>query len=214
MAEQNLIQCSECGHEHFDTRSNSYTECPLAGEGCTCPMNDESTTYLCANCEERYDSDETPSYFSEIAGVVFCDTCWYEQFNEASNAWLVEEGEATKYLVTEHGVFDAEYLESVQNLLTRTWHRTDGWRGYYETLPNGEWREVTSGWTTGNWGDSISDGKQAFNRWVEGVVQGEVVLDHPVWIITDLTSNVFSTAVGVFVPKDIEDEALDIPALP
>lgn len=31
-----IIECSECGHLHFDTERREYDRCPLRGEGCTC----------------------------------------------------------------------------------------------------------------------------------------------------------------------------------
>lgn len=36
---EQAITCSECGHLHFDPIANTYSECPLVGEGCTCPMS-------------------------------------------------------------------------------------------------------------------------------------------------------------------------------
>jgi hypothetical protein len=33
-----VIECSECGHLHFDATAVDYIECPLASEGCTCPL--------------------------------------------------------------------------------------------------------------------------------------------------------------------------------
>ena len=32
-----IIECSECGHEHFVLLSRMYLPCPLVDEGCTCP---------------------------------------------------------------------------------------------------------------------------------------------------------------------------------
>jgi hypothetical protein len=173
------------------------------------PEDDNDTTFLCTNCEVVYDAENEGIHISEATHEAFCDECWYQQFNEASHATLVEDGEATGYLVTEHGAFDSQYMEEVEGLLVRTYHSTDGWRGYYETKPVGDWREMAQGWTTGNWGDVISDSKQAFNDWVASVLRGDTILDRPVWIIADLTSNVFSTTMGIYIPKDAED--IEIP---
>lgn len=35
---ETLVECSECGHLHFDTKTREYVECPLRSEGCTCPF--------------------------------------------------------------------------------------------------------------------------------------------------------------------------------
>lgn len=37
METANLLECSECGHQHFNGRE--YLTCPLTDEGCACPMN-------------------------------------------------------------------------------------------------------------------------------------------------------------------------------
>lgn len=31
-----MIECSECGHLHFDPATRRYDECPI--EGCKCPL--------------------------------------------------------------------------------------------------------------------------------------------------------------------------------
>lgn len=35
--EADLLECSECGHQHFNGRE--YLVCPLTSEGCACPVN-------------------------------------------------------------------------------------------------------------------------------------------------------------------------------
>lgn len=176
----------------------------------------EESEFICPSCEEKHDRDNEGSYFSESTGEEYCDGCWDSSFQYASTAWLVGDPDSdgpVKYLVTDYGTFEAEYLEEVtEPLLTRTYVRTDGWRGYHVTKPVGDWVEAAAGWTTGNWGDAISDSKQDFNRWVEALIQGEITLEHPVWVIFDLTSNVFSTAAGVFIPTDVEADVA-IPSL-
>lgn len=39
-AKDDLIECSECGHVHFDTKRREYVPCPLATEGCTCSLGE------------------------------------------------------------------------------------------------------------------------------------------------------------------------------
>ncbi len=33
---EELVECTECGHLHFDQAAGEYTRCPLADEGCEC----------------------------------------------------------------------------------------------------------------------------------------------------------------------------------
>jgi hypothetical protein len=37
MNDHYVIECSECGHLHFDVDTNDFIDCPLAEEGCDCP---------------------------------------------------------------------------------------------------------------------------------------------------------------------------------
>lgn len=39
MNDHTIIECSECGHLHFDATAADYIECPLTSEGCPCPFN-------------------------------------------------------------------------------------------------------------------------------------------------------------------------------
>lgn len=178
-------------------------------------MSDNEYPTVCqdADCDNEISPMEDDSRFATDIGWV-CWPCWESAESHASKAYHVVDGEAEAYLVHEYGVFSYEDLEEVDPPpLSRTYKRTDGWRGYYETRPTDEgWTEIEAGWTTGNWGDAIADSKQAFNAWAERVMDGRTILDHPVWIVFDLTSNVFSTAVGVFVPDDVA-EPVEPPAL-
>ena len=37
-AADELAECSECGHLHFNPEQREYVPCPLASEGCTCAL--------------------------------------------------------------------------------------------------------------------------------------------------------------------------------
>lgn len=176
---------------------------------------DLETVVTCAECDETVDLDCECGYWSDTAEGFVCQGCWDSAFEHASCAYLagpgveLELGERSipALYVTEHGIFD-QWMEGVDSPLVRAYHRTDGWRGYYVTrVTEPGWVEVAAGWTTGDWGDAIADRKQDFNAWAESVITGDVVPDHPVWIITDPTSNVFSTAVSVWVPDQYADKA-------
>jgi hypothetical protein len=170
-------------------------------------MTEELT--VCGGCQENFDNDEGGRY-SELVEAWICDGCVEDANSSASSAYLVEGGVAERFLVTEYEILDGEY-EDAGNVLERRYVSTDGWRGYYETRPVGDnWTEAQSGWTTGDWGDAISDSKREFNAWAEAVISGTIQYGFPVWIVTDPTSNVFSTAVGVWIPEGAD---LAVPAL-
>jgi hypothetical protein len=65
---------------------------------------------------------------------------------------------------------------------------------------------VLSGWTTGGWGDPTAERKLAFNKWAQSLYDNDTVPPVDIAVATDPTSNVFSTAVGVFVPEDQVEE--------
>lgn len=172
-------------------------------------------TFTCLVCEEAFDLDNDGGDYSVPSDGWLCQGCVDSDSREASSAYFIPKGEwAEHYDVTDHFIYTPDG-ENAYNYpeppLTRRYVSTDGWRGYYETKPVGAWQEVTTGWTTGNWGDSIANSKQEFNRWTQRLIEGRTDAPCDVWIIFDPTSNVFSTAVGVFVPEDVEP--FDIPSL-
>lgn len=168
----------------------------------------------CAGCGESIEEDNF--YTSQNGDDLYHDNCWSQEFDYASTVWIIEAGsEPLKVLVCSHGSYEAEYQEEYSGLeLQRAYHSTSGWRGYYETRVEG-FEEVEAGWTTGNWGDSISDSKQDFNTWSGALINGEVDLPEGLTVVLafDPTSNVFSTAAGVFTnDMDLFEESLIVPA--
>ena len=175
----------------------------------------ERPTIECAGCGESIEEDNF--YSSQNGDDLYHDECWFSEFDYASNVWIIQGGgQALKVLVCSHGTYDGEYLEDYDGALTisRAYHRTDGWRGYYETRVEG-FEEVEAGWTTGNWGDAISASKQDFNTWAQSLIEGKVTLPEGLTVVLafDPTSNVFSTAAGVFTnDADLFAQALSVPA--
>ena len=175
-----------------------------------------NTTYaICEACDEPI--LEEGSYMVGADQNIYHDSCWSAEFDYASKVWVTEGAEPYQVLVCSHGTYDAEYLEGYDGPLEieRTWHQSDGWRGYYETrVTNEGWSEVDSGWTTGNWGDYVSDSKQDFNAWSQALIAGLVTLPEGLTVVLafDPTSNVFSTAAGVFTnDADLFAQALSVP---
>jgi len=154
---------------------------------------------VCADCDWVADADRESVEFASN-GDVACQGCFDNAFNYASTVWLVPaHGESERFLVTDYGVYEAEYLERVDAAgIERGYVHSSGWRGYFETRVDG-YTEVTAGWTTGDWGDAISERKQSFNEWAQALIEGEQECPFDVAIVFDPTSNVFSTAIGVWV---------------
>jgi hypothetical protein len=169
------------------------------------------TIIKCENCSDDINTDEDISYGSESSGKTFCESCYNEDRQNASRVFITgpnfqnDHNEPVTLYVSENFVEDnwGEYITEPK--VSRTYKSTSAWRGYHETTIEG-WSEVLSGWTTGGWGDPTGQRKQAFNEWAESLYNGETVPLVDIAIATDPTSNVFSTAIGVFVPSEKVDE--------
>jgi len=160
-------------------------------------------------CEEQFDPEVDDCRYSELLKGWYCWGCYESHQDHSSTVFVVENGEKRAYIVNDFEIVDREYGESVYpgdvigKGIKRVYRSTDGWRGHYETTIE-DWVEVVSGWTTGNWGDSISNSKQVFNEWAQNLLEDSLEEPPPVHVavIVDPTSNLFSTAVGVFVHRD------------
>lgn len=165
----------------------------------------------CSNCTGLIDEENDIFYGSELTGETYCQICYENDRQNASQVFITgpnfpfdSEG-VTSILVSEHFVEDRWGEQIFEPKISRTWKSTSAWRGYHETLIEG-WTEVLSGWTTGGWGDSTGQRKLAFNQWAEALHEGEISPPVDIAIATDPTSNVFSTAIGVFVPTEKVEE--------
>ena len=168
------------------------------------------TLIKCADCGDDINTDDDLFYGSELTGDTFCPSCYRNDLENASTAlfagpdYLRVAAEPVQILVGEKFIEDRYGDPFTDVEVTRQYISTGGWRGYEETKIVG-WTEILSGWTTGGWGDPTADRKQPFNEWAESLFTGENVPPVNVAVITDRTSNVFSTAIGVFVPEDDVD---------
>ena len=156
----------------------------------------------CAECGCEVDPDGSDdSRWASVKQAVVCWGCYESDQQYMSTINLVDDNKTTKIYVGDLDIFN-EYGDSVDSInITRTYVNSDGWRGHYETTIEG-WENVLEGWTTGGWGDPIADRKQNFNEWAEAILTNEIYPPCSVAIVTDPTSNVFSTAVTVLVKKD------------
>lgn len=163
------------------------------------------TIFKCDSCSDNIDAENDMYYGSEFSGKTFCETCYIDDRQSASRLFITgpnfQKNDNTPWTlhVSEDFIEDqwGEYISEPK--VSRTYVSTSAWRGYHETTIEG-WSEVLSGWTTGGWDDPTGQRKLAFNQWAENLYNGETVPLIDVAIATDPTSNVFSTAIAVFVP--------------
>ena len=163
--------------------------------------------HVCIECKESVDPEgNDDSRWSSVKEDYVCYSCYENDTSHASTIHLIQGDEVVKIYVADLDIFN-EYgdpIDSSKLNIKREYVSTSGWRGYHNTTIEG-WDDVLTGWTTGSWGDPIADRKANFNEWAEALLSQEIYPPCSVAIVTDPTSNVFSTAITVLVKKtDIE----------
>jgi len=163
----------------------------------------------CDECKDWLDIENGEHTYDKNENIV-CHACESSEFENASTVHVVHpDGEKKQVLVTERFTVEREYFEPVTGY-TREWQSSSGYRGTYVTSVEGH-VEVLSGWMTG-WVDETVPQKARFNEWLERVL-GDDEEHEPApckfVIAFDPTSNVFSTAVGVWVEEENRDEFVE-----
>ena len=171
-------------------------------------MNDENNTItdpqtVCVECEENINTDEDLCLF--IGDSTFCEGCYEDTLGSAAML-LVFDGESwRKYRVTEYGNIDAETGDNVEDLnATQIWVSSDGWRGHHDVHIPG-FVELYSGWTTFMTDDTVLR-KIRFNDLLGEIENGDFTPPFEMAIALSMTSNVFSTAIGVYAREGNDDE--------
>lgn len=169
---------------------------------------DAPETYECHECKTVINPDVDDCRWSSIEEEWYCWSCFESDTQYASTVLICRGEEPEKYYVADAFVFDQYGDDPTKLKFSRTYTQTDGWRGFHTTSIEG-WESVLDGWTTGGWDDSVAMRKATFNQWAEDIASGELFPPCPVAIVSDPTSNLFSTAITVLVPKDSVDSFRD-----
>ena len=163
------------------------------------------STDKCIECNEvQVDPDGSDdSRWSSVKDGLVCWSCYESGQAYPSVINLVDSDEVKKIYVGDLDIHD-EYgdpIDSSKLNIKREYVSTGGYRGYENTTIEG-WQDVLDGWTTGGWDDPIARKKADFNNWAEALLTQEIYPPCSVAIVTDPTSNVFSTAITVLVKTD------------
>jgi len=171
-------------------------------------MTTDDRNVKCADCEETFDLDTDYMQWANLAEEWLCESCYESESQYVSTVLLYgpnypgdSDGPDRVYVADKFSM--SKYGDEPDIDVRRDYTRTDGWRGFYTTKIDG-WTEVgLEGWTTGGWGDATADRKRTFNDWVESLADEAPPVD--VAVAADPTSNVFSTAITVYVQEsDVE----------
>lgn len=159
-------------------------ECAEYGETCVaCDFH---------QCNGRWQNDHD-FRSGNLNYEVLCESCWSQDLEYASTCLLFDpsESDPLRHLIGDHVGID-HYGDDWDGA-SRVHHRTDAWRGYYETQIPGT-TEIKSG--------ADLYGEETDVRSLAERIQSEHkdgTLPVPVWIVIDLTSNVFATVMSVRV---------------
>lgn len=157
----------------------------------------------CTECEEAIDPDNDDCQWSNVKEDWVCYGCYESDLSYVSTVTYIRPGDDPfKVYVGDLTVMN-EWGDEVDDV-RRGYTHTDGWRGYHTTRLDG-WTEIVDGWTTGNWGDGTGARKATFNEWAEALYTGDLEAPCEIAVVADPTSNVFSTAVGVWVADENVD---------
>lgn len=175
---------------------------------------DELEQFKCGDCGETVTSEDRyyeDSRWSDVKGVQICYGCWESDTEHASTLVAVHSDGHNRLLLGDHVIMDAEYGDSgLPDWAARflpdgwqgtTWVSTDGWRGYGNSIRQFKGiAKLADGWSTG-WVDNTVSRKHLVNDLLGELESGELVPPAPIYVLLEHTSNIFSTAIDIFVAE-------------
>lgn len=169
-------------------------------------------TKKCTSCDGFFPEEETTFDFD---GNIICYGCEQSaQEYMSSCIHLIPRSEIEKLRFCKKlGCYYSEFMDETGErypdpIKEEIWKKTDGWRGHTEWIYNEGFQVLSDGWTTG-WADETTNRKSKFNSLMEDLMDkienDPDFLPVDMWIISGITSNVFSQVVDIVVrSEDIE----------
>lgn len=158
----------------------------------------------CPSCGIQLDENDFVAI--NLEGESLCESCESSAWGHTNKVMVAHEGEITSYeWCRDFGFRDLESYEQCDpaGVDGFTYHRTDGWRGYWEAKVSKGFIDVASGWSTGRH-DDVS-WKHKFNDLITDIQGGKLSCPYKIVFVFGLTSNVFSVSTDVLIKEtDIE----------
>jgi hypothetical protein len=154
----------------------------------------------CSSCGNEITENDFVAI--NLAGESLCESCESSAWEYTNKVLVAHEGELTSYeWCSDFGFRDLEYYEQSDpdGVDGFTYHRIDGWRGYWEPEISKGFIDVASGWSTGRY-DDVS-WKHKFNDLMSDIQQGELSCPCKIVFVFGLTSNVFSASTDVLIKE-------------
>lgn len=188
----------------------------VVGAGLVCAACNSTIAHLCAGCKDPVDYENDPTYDSRD-GEAFCVGCFESEMSHPSVVTAIggeHHGETVRF--TEHFTFgvdgDDEEPEWFTGLFvdskpTRIWHQTDAWRGYFDTSKAMTATSIVDGWVTGDYDDV--PWKRDTHRFAAALTEHGHDAPVSLYVLTEPTSNVFSTAADILVAEADKAQAVE-----
>lgn len=172
----------------------------------------ELERFTCGDCGETVTSEDRyfeDSQWSTVKDVQICYGCYESDQEHASTLVAVTADGFSKLLLGDHVVIDLEFYDyGLPDWAARflpdgwqgtDWVSTDGWRGYGNSIRQFKGiAKLADGWTTG-WVDNTVSRKHLVNDLLGELESRELVPPAPIYVLLEHTSNIFSTAIDIFV---------------
>ena len=171
----------------------------------------------CPSCEDWYLPYDEPAntkkakaaqredWWANLTERTICSYCEESDNNSMSQITRCGPGGVKKIYFGDEQARDSEFYDDPPRWFWDIWpgkreyHRTDGWRGHYDTQFKGL-EVVSEGWLTG-WSEDWMTQKIAASQFIEELMSGKRVPPINVYILIEPTSNVFSMASTVLVEE-------------
>lgn len=163
------------------------------------------TLEKCAGCDEPLNEDYQS--YSQLVDKTFCCDCENSDLEYASQLILIH-GDRSSVRFGDNFAYDDDleipdwFSELFDEWKGRNYEKTDGWRGYYDSLKQFKGiKEIASGWTTGM-PDETTQRKPHFNRFCDDLAESMYQNQYPIYFLAEPTSNLFSISISVFTKEE------------
>ena len=156
------------------------------------------TICKCSQCETELNENDFVAY--DQKGEPVCESCENSSWEYANTVVTVHGNEKNVYDWCETFGFrnrESYEEENPNGVEAFKYHRTDGWRGYWDAEIAHGYEAIASGWSTGDYSDV--PWKKAWHELTEAISEGEAEPPVEVIFALALTSNVFSMSTDIIL---------------
>ena len=166
----------------------------------------------CISCDEKINIDVDDYNYTEDNDLL-CEGCFSDDLNNPIATIINKDGvkhyKSEYNFINDNGDFGldtcfngiAEYVESIK------YHKTDGWRGYYEGISPKGYKRVKNQWVCGFDGYNMDSFMDNLNEILENDIDYISCFNFFVSVLR--TTNVFSQCLEVYVKENQKEEFIN-----